>query len=264
MREAFAEHLADLEQRILSDLEHAADALTTVAAAVQDPARQRIKRIAFDGRTLRGKALEAHAELVSLTARQAPVAGDLRLVLALIEVSHHTALIANQFALISEQLANLDPEVADPDNTSDKLARMASIASIQLRKATGSFRHRDLAAARELDPADDQLDLLNRQIADTATCTGATTEQRELEFRHVLIARSLERIGDNAVDIAEQAAFLLTGRSNSPTHPTPTAAAEPDRRAPPRGPRHRSRRFAHALADADAQLTAVVDWTPST
>jgi phosphate uptake regulator len=36
------------------------------------------------------------------------------------------------------------------------------------------------------------------------------TRERELALRHVLIARSLERIGDNAVDIAEQAVFLVT------------------------------------------------------
>ena len=40
----------------------------------------------------------------------------------------------------------------------------------------------------------------------------APPDQRELALRHVLIARSLERIGDNAVDIAEQVAFLAEGR----------------------------------------------------
>jgi phosphate transport system protein len=87
---------------------------------------------------------------------------------------------------------------------------MSEAASAQLRKAMSAFRNRDLASARELDRDDDTLDALNLDIANTVTRLEAASDQRELAFHHVLIARSLERIGDNAVDIAEQAEFLIT------------------------------------------------------
>jgi phosphate uptake regulator len=136
-------------------------------------------------------------------------------VLAMIELSHHTTLLGNQFVLISEQLANIDSSVDDPDDVPEKLVRMTSLAGVQLRKAVAAFGACDLAAARQVETDDDQLDVLNREIAEIAVRTGATHEERKLQFRRVLIARSLERIGDSAVDIAEQAAFVLTDRQLS-------------------------------------------------
>jgi len=69
------------------------------------------------------------------------------------------------------------------------------------------------------------LDTINRHVFDATLHLDNVAEQRELGMRYVLIARSLERIGDNAVDIAEQAAFLISPSSrNSPTPPTHTPA----------------------------------------
>jgi phosphate transport system protein len=228
MRAAFIAQLSDLERRITDELERAANALARVNAAVDDPAAQRIAAVAAEGEWLRGKAAEAHAELVIITACQAPVAGDLRLVLAMIELAQHTRLIANQFLLISEQLTSIDPSTVDRYNVRQKLARMGSLAKSQLRKATAAFRTRDLATARSLEADDDELDDLNREIAGTAARSGATREHRERMLRNVLIARSLERIGDNAVDIGELAAFLLTAERqefSDASHPRGTRRA---------------------------------------
>jgi phosphate transport system protein len=211
MRGAFATDLARLERATIDDLGVAANALATIAAAVDAPSAERTRAIARDGARLRGAANNVHAELIRVTACQAPVAGDLRLVIAMIELTHHAMLIANQFGLISQQLADIDPLVPEPGDVAERLARLAALASAQLRKATTAFRTRDLALARELDHDDDAIDALNREIFSIiarAECSGG---RREAGFRRVLIARSVERIGDNAVDIGEQAEFLLTG-----------------------------------------------------
>ena len=210
MRPAFAEELARLERQVVDDLGDAANTLATVAAAVQEPSEHRIAAIAGEARKLRGKASSAHADLVTVTARQTPVASDLRRVLAMIELAHHTTLIANQFDLISQQLAEVDPSILDREGCGERLGRMSEGASAQLRKATSAFRNRDLASARELDRDDDTLDALNLEIANKVINLEVSAQERELGFHHVLIARSLERIGDNAVDIAEQAEFLMT------------------------------------------------------
>jgi phosphate transport system protein len=147
---------------------------------------------------------------VIVTARQTPVASDLRLVLAMIDIAHHATLIANQFDLISQQLDEMKSPTPDRHNVADSLVRMSELASAQLRKATRAFSTRDLAAARDLDADDDQLDRLNREICDTVARLDAPPDERERSFHQMLIARSLERIGDNAVDIGEQTAFVLT------------------------------------------------------
>jgi phosphate transport system protein len=210
MRPVFAEQLAELERRIVGHLNDAANTLATTAAAVVAPSPARIGSIADGGRSLRSGANGIHADLVVVAARQTPVAGDLRLVMVMIELSHHIVLVGNQFNQISEQLSAIDADTADLDHGAEKLAQMSALASGQLRKATTSFHTRDLATARELERDDDALDKLNREIFEAAARAEVTSEQRELALRHVLIARCLERIGDNAVDIAEQTVFLLT------------------------------------------------------
>jgi phosphate transport system protein len=210
MRSDFAEQLDRLRHRVLQLLGEAANTLVTVAAAIEEPTERRLEVITGDARKLRAKAGSADADLVIVTARQTPVASDLRLVLALLELAQHVVLIANQFDLISEQLAEISPAAIDREGSGERLAQMADDASAQLRKATRAFRDSDLASAQELDRDDDVLDAVNLQIANVATRVGVSPEERALGFRHVLIARSLERIGDNAVDVAEQAAFVLT------------------------------------------------------
>ncbi|HWF53550.1 MAG TPA: phosphate uptake regulator PhoU [Solirubrobacteraceae bacterium] len=210
MRPAFAQQLVDLERRIVGHLAAAANTLATIAAAVRAPSAHRIGAIADDGRALRSGANAIHTDLVVVAARQTPVAGDLRLVVAMIDLAHHTGLIANQFGLIAGQLAEIDPDTHDPSDAAEQLAEMAAVASAQLRKATTAFSTRDLRTARELDADDDRLDQLNRRIFELAAHAEGSSERLELGMHCVLIARCLERIGDNAVDIAEQAAFLLT------------------------------------------------------
>ena len=210
MRQAFAAELAELERRMIDRLSAAANTLETIAGAVRDATAYRVATIAKDGRELRDYARGIHSGLVVIAARQTPVAADLRLVMALIEVAHHTVLIANQFELISEQLSGTDPAIKDRLEAAEKLSRMCALASGQLRKAATAFRTRDLAAALELDRDDEATDRLNREIFEAAAGAELPTPQRELAFRQVLIARCLERIADNAVDVGEQAAFVMT------------------------------------------------------
>jgi phosphate transport system protein len=210
MREAFADQLAELEKRIENELDHAPVTLATIGSALAGDSDQHVALIAERAGELRDVSRSIDTDLVVVTARQAPVASDLRLVLALIQLAHHGTLIANQFELVSEQLAAIDPNVLDRQRTATKLAEMTKLAGEQLHNAVTAFASRDLARAKHIDRQDDAIDRLNREVFEVTLELDAAPEQRELALRHVLIARSLERVGDNAVDIAEQAAFLIT------------------------------------------------------
>lgn len=210
MREAFATELAEIERRLIEELSEAARALPDVSAAVvMDPGVERLQAIAQRAQTMRVASRSADADLVVVTARQAPVAGDLRLVLSLIQLARHVMLIAHQFELISEQIAEIEPGVSGGRGTAEQLFEMSTLAAGQLSGAIDAFGARDADAGRELDRDDNELDRLNRGVFDV-TLEVDDAAERELALRHVLIARSLERIGDNALDIAEQAAFLAT------------------------------------------------------
>jgi phosphate transport system protein len=203
--------LTEIEHRIEAGLGEAIATLSTVAKAVVDRVPSVTQVLIEAASELRRSSHGADRDLVGVAARHAPVAGDLRLLLALIQVAQHQGLVANQFELISEQLSGIEPGVEDRLRSGEKLARMAGLAGAQLQAASDAFAVRDLASALRIEPGDDAIDELNREILRTALRVEGGPWQRELACRHILIARSLERIGDNAVDIAEQAAFLQTG-----------------------------------------------------
>jgi phosphate uptake regulator len=89
---------------------------------------------------------------------------------------------------------------------------MTHLAGSQLSHAVRAFRSRDLGGALRIDVEDDEIDKLNREVFEAALALEHAPEQHELALRHVPIARSVERIADNAVDIAEQAAFVVTAQ----------------------------------------------------
>jgi phosphate transport system protein len=210
VRQGFADQLAAIETRLERAFAGATEGLVEVGHALGRPTRTRVAEIAEGGRGLRRESREVDSQMVIVTARQAPVAGDLRLVLALIQLAQHATLIANQFELISEQLGEIDGDVPDRQQNAPKLREMARLAGTQLGEAVRAFTTRDPELAQRIDHDDDAIDRLNREVFEATLQLEAPTVQRQLAMRHVLIARSLERIGDNAVDIAEQAAFLVS------------------------------------------------------
>ena len=74
-----------------------------------------------------------------------------------------------------------------------------------------AFENRDVDAARDLVRQDDVVDNLNKECFQIAIEIGDDADRREWAMTMILVARALERIGDNAVDIGEQIAYLVTG-----------------------------------------------------
>jgi phosphate transport system protein len=210
MADAFASQLNEVQDRLLQELATAPVTLYDIASAVVSPSAEGAVALTRKARALRSFSRTIDIDLLALTAAGVPVSEELRLLVALIQLAQRGALIANQFELISEQLTDIDASVSDRGQTAGRLAEMARLAAIQLDHALSAFASLDLESARDIDSQDDAIDRLNRDVFEATLELDAGPDQRELALRHVLIARSLERIGDNAVDIAEQAAFLVT------------------------------------------------------
>jgi phosphate transport system protein len=224
VRATFAGELAGIETRVHDELRRAVLALSIVTDAVRGPMSVWSSAIRDRSRELDAASATLEADLVGVTARQAPVAGDLRLVLALIQIAQHVGLIANQFELIAQQLDAVGSEPGEDYDTGERLALMAKLAAEQLHRSLRAFVTRDVHVARAIDHDDDAIDRLNRAVFESILRLEMPLPERELALRQVLIARSLERIGDNAVDIAEQVIFLVTAQMRELTdasHPKP-------------------------------------------
>jgi phosphate transport system protein len=211
MRSVFRGQLLAIEQRIGLSLDLAIATLGEVGAVVGDTAAPTPASIERNAQGLRDSCRELDELLVTTIARQAPVAGDLRLILVLLEIAHHCSRIANQFDLVTAQLMEIDPDLPDLLGTGKKLASMADLAGTELATAAVALRQRDSGLARRVGRDDYAINRLNREVFAVTLGSAAHLGAREVALRHVLIARSIERIGHNAVDIAERAVFLVTG-----------------------------------------------------
>jgi phosphate transport system protein len=146
----------------------------------------------------------------ALLARQTPVAGDLRLVLAILHANLHLERMGDYCVTIAKLVklaSEIDPEPALVEAFGDMGAR----AEGMIRVALDAFSARDLDAAESLVELDELIDRANRRVVGQVLALGSDPERLEWGLRMITVSRCLERIGDHAVDIGEQIAYLVTG-----------------------------------------------------
>jgi phosphate transport system protein len=88
---------------------------------------------------------------------------------------------------------------------------MGQRAEQMIRVALDAFADRDVEKARSLQELDELIDRANRHAVDDVLSLGNSPAEREYGLRVLVISRCVERIGDHAVDIGEQVAYLVTG-----------------------------------------------------
>ena len=122
--------------------------------------------------------------------------------------------VADPFAHRAGQLRlGQQPEVAgggQRDVLEGEL-KMGAHTRTLIVQAKRSFEERDVEMARDLVRRDDVVDELNRDCFHLALEIGDDADRREWAMTMLLAARAIERVGDNAVDIGEQVAFVVTG-----------------------------------------------------
>jgi len=146
----------------------------------------------------------------SLLARQTPVAVDLRLVLAVLHVNLHLERMADYCVTVSK-LTKLVSDVEPDPTLVEGFDEMGERAAEMIRVALDSFADRDSDRAESLVELDELIDRANRRVVERVLSLGGDPTLREWGLRMIIVSRCLERIGDHAVDIGEQTAFLVTG-----------------------------------------------------
>jgi phosphate transport system protein len=226
MRTSFQEELDVLESTLQEEGALVLRALRGALNALEQRDEELADEvIAFDDDVDR-RYLEIEDRIPSLLARQTPVATDLRLVLAILHINLHLERMADYCVTIAK-LAKLAPEVDPPSRLIEGFEEMGSRCEEMIRVALDSFRDRNLDGAESLVELDELVDRANRRVVQHLLELGADPELREYGLRMVVISRALERIGDHAVDIGEQTAYLLTAEFREFTdasHPTPREA----------------------------------------
>jgi len=189
---------------VLRALRGALNALRTGDAELADEV------IAFDDEVDdRSQRVEQLVE--QILARQTPAATELRLVLATLHVNHHLERMADlcvNIAKLGKVKRVISPE---SEVVIDGFEEMGSRAEEMTRIALDSLFRRDLEAAKSLVALDELIDNSNRRVVQQLARLEGDAAMREWALLMIIVSRCLERIGDNAVDIGEQTAYLVSG-----------------------------------------------------
>jgi phosphate transport system protein len=147
---------------------------------------------------------------IDLMDRQQPVASDLRLLVTLIHVALHLERIGDMAVNVAEATRSVASLPSMPEVVR-RLQDMGRTAASMTDMAVEAFSRRDRQMCERLAELDDRIDQLDREMASHVLAQPRDPGRLEWALRILPVSRSLERAADHAVDIAEQAWFLMTG-----------------------------------------------------
>ncbi len=203
--------LEQLEARALEGLELVIASIEHINEAVQHQDVELAELVIASDDVIDGRYLEVHQSILTLLATQAPVASDLRLMAALLHVMKCMERMGDQCVNVAKLIPIAGHEPPADERMLADILTMGRAVREQVRQAKRAFADRNVELARDLVRQDDVVDNLNRECFRLAIEIGTSEDRREWAMTMLLMARALERIGDNAVDIGEQVAFLVTG-----------------------------------------------------
>jgi phosphate transport system protein len=210
-RAEYQEELTTLENSALGGLDLVGDALARTLEAIEHQDIELAQLVVADDDRIDGRYLEVHQSLIALLATQSPVATDLRLIASLLHVLKNIERMGDQCVNICKVIplsGNEPPADAEMVKMILTMGRQTRTLLVQAKRA---FLERDVEQARDLVRQDDVVDNLNRECFHHALQIGDDADRREWAMTMLLTARAIERIADNAVDIGEQVAFVVTG-----------------------------------------------------
>ena len=207
----FQEELDRLKATLLEMANLAEEAVdASVESLLERDADKARAVIAADDRI---DALELRVDdmVTHLLALQAPVAGDLRLIIIALKISStlervgdHAVNIANTVEYLLE---------ATPTRTLPEIEEMVSLATDMLNDSLDAFVRRDTELAREVRERDDRVDSLHENVF-RILLTHMMEDPRRISpgMDMLLVSRNLERIADLATNIAEDVVYMVEGR----------------------------------------------------
>ena len=206
-RAEFQHELDEVEALIQDEARLCRSSLTTVIDALLRRDDEQARRVIASDRGIDSIHIRIESAIESLLARQSPVAVDLRLVISMIHVNLHLERIGDQCVNIAKLSLLMGPASLHGELALD-LQIMASQADEMIQVAMRAFGARDLPSAESLVQMDQLINKTNYGLArNIVTSVG----DAEVGLFVIVIGRCLERVGDNAVDIGERTAYLVSG-----------------------------------------------------
>jgi phosphate transport system protein len=204
----FQEELQNLEDKVQRLGAEARGQLGRAVAALAAPADY--DAIIAGDEEVDRRYLEVEQGVLQLFALQTPVASDLRLLTALLHIGLHLERVGDMAVNIAKLTRLVAGRPPDP-TVQRQLQQMGTMAGQLVATAMDALARRDLDLARSLPSMDEPIDRRNRAMLDQVLAAGEDRRVLGWAVPMYVVSRELERVGDHAVDIGEQVAFLITG-----------------------------------------------------
>jgi phosphate transport system protein len=211
IRVEYQEELDRLEASALGGLDLVSSAVSRTLEAIEHQDVELAQIVVADDDRIDGRYLEVHQALITLLATQSPVATDLRLISALLHVLKNVERMGDQCVNICKMIPLTGNKPPSDREMVKLILAMGGQSKTLISQAKRAFEGRDIELAQDLVRQDDVVDNLNRDCFRLALEIGDDIDKREWAMTMLLGARAIERIADNAVDIGEQVAFVVTG-----------------------------------------------------
>jgi len=211
IRAGYHRRLRDIQDEILVMGSMVDKALSSSVEALKARDIDSAKRIIADDEKVNRKRFDIEERCIQLIATQQPMAGDLRVIIAVLNIIVELERIGDY----AEGIARIVVMIGDepPLKPLIDIPRMAAKATTMLQRSLEAFINRDAETARQVAAQDDEIDslydqvfreLLTFMIEDPRTITRAT--------RLIWVAHNLERSADRVTNICERVEFAVTGR----------------------------------------------------
>ncbi len=210
-RETFQRELDQLVEEVVELGREVESSLGTMVEALESQDVETARREIGSDSRFKERGAEIDEECMVLQARQAPVARDLRLVYTVQAVTNHLV----RAGTLCEHICHAIVETGGADQDSDlsaTLSEMARGARSLFGEGLDVFESRDIDRARDLEAADDKVDLLYSEAMNLVVNPNKEESgSPEWRVRAALMVHYLERIADHGVDVGGRTVFLVTG-----------------------------------------------------
>ncbi|MPZ87975.1 MAG: hypothetical protein GEU81_07850 [Nitriliruptorales bacterium] len=206
-RVQFQQQLAECDAQLIAIGRQVAGAIVPVTEAFLQADHHRADELLHTALAVDPQCVRLEEACYQIMARQSPVAGDLRRVVAILHSVADVHRSANLLKHVANSLTWVHPP-SMPDDLRQTIAQLGEVSASILYGAVEAWEQHDGLAANELDARDDQVDLLQKWLL-AELYTGSQSVEEAVSL--ALITRYYERVADHAVEMARQVAYFLTG-----------------------------------------------------
>jgi phosphate transport system protein len=206
----FHQELEALEQTVLGVVDRAEQMVAMAVEAVTTGDHALAEQVVELDNEIDRTYFTVHNDWVHLMARFQPLGSDLRKMSILLHLNNTFERMGDQCVNIAK-ITRFNEGLPRVERIAEQIQEMGDLVRPMIRAAIEAYLRQDLDEARLLPAMDQPVDRLNSNMYKEIVAVGGDPQQLEWATKMLMASRALERIGDQAVDFAEQTIYLITG-----------------------------------------------------